>query len=136
MTAKEYLMQVSRAERELKTLRAQLDHYEDIGLLITPSISHTGGSGQRGASRVEAAAVGMIDTLAEIRERIAEYTAITAAARATIDKIPQERYRRILILRYLCGWSWSSISDELMYNDRNSVYRAHGYALTALKKVM
>jgi hypothetical protein len=42
----------------------------------------------------------------------------------------------ILNYRYLCGWSYKSISDELKYNDPNSVYRAHGWALREAQKII
>jgi len=50
--------------------------------------------------------------------------------------VPQERYRQILTYRYLCGWTFRSISDELEYNDPNSVYRAHGWALHEAQTVL
>ena len=57
-------------------------------------------------------------------------------AEKLIEKVPQENYRRILTLRYMCGMSFPGISDEMRYTDRNSVYRAHGWALVEFGKVM
>jgi hypothetical protein len=62
--------------------------------------------------------------------------AIIARAEQIIRNIPQEKYRMILNYRYLCGWSYKSISDELKYNDPNSVYRAHGWALREAQKII
>ena len=78
MSPKEYLMQVARAERELKTLRAKLRHYEDIGLTITRHSTDTPVRASRGSSRVENAAVGIVDVLSDIEGKIRAYTAIVS----------------------------------------------------------
>ena len=135
MKAKDFFMQVQRAEREMKLLKAKQQHYEDLGLQITSHIGGIGGK-QRGASKTEAAAVGYLDSTRDLNLQIAEYTALIARAEQVIRSVPQEKYRQILTYRYLCGWSFRSISDELQYNDPNSVYRAHGWALTEAQKVL
>ena len=135
MDSREFLRQAAMAERELKTLKSLLDHFEDIGLSMSMPLGRTG-SGQKGSSRVEAASIGMVDTEREIRAKIAEYSGIVKTAWKLINKIPQERYRRILSLHYLSGWSLQAVSDDLRYNDRNSIYRALRYALTEFDKVM
>ena len=136
MTPKEYLQQVSRAEKELETLRARVRHYESLGFSIT---SHTSDASIRSStphSRVESAAVGIVDTLKDIQGKIGAYNAIVREAEKLIDQVPQDIYRRILTLRYLCGHSFPTISDEMQYKDRNSIYRAHGYALQEFGRVM
>ena len=47
-----------------------------------------------------------------------------------------DKYRKILSYRYLCQWSFRSISDELKYDDPNSVYRAHGWALVKAQEIL
>ena len=136
MSPKEYLQQVSRAERELSLLRARARHYESIGLSITGSASDAPIRASTPHSRVETAAIGIVDTLRDIDAKIGAYNAIVSKAEKLIDSMPTENYRRILTLRYLCGMSFRSISDEMRYTDRNSVYRAHGYALLEFGKVM
>ena len=128
-------MRVRAAEAEMRLLEAKKRHYEEMGFSISPKITGMPGSGQRGASKVEAAAIGMVDVLQSLQEKLNEYAALVHEAENLISRIPQERYRQLLTLRYLVGMSWPSISDELGYRDRNSVYRAHGYALIAAKKV-
>lgn len=137
MTAKQYFLAVQAAERELKMIRAKIRHYEDIGFSITggnlsaPVVSHS-----RGSSRVEAAAMGIFDATRALERQAEEYLAIIRRAEELIAKIPQERYREILNYRYLCGWSFRSISDELGYKDPKSVYRAHGWALRVAGEIL
>ena len=81
------------------------------------------------------AAVGMVDVLSALAAQIEKHARIIQDAENLIARIPQEKYRQLLTLRYLAGMSWQSISDEMGYKDKNSVYRAHGYALIAAGKV-
>ena len=134
--AQVYLQQVATAEHDLVTLRARVAHYEDLGLSITSHMSSTPVQGQKGASRVETAAVGIVDGLQSINAKIGAYEAIVSHAENLIGRVPQEPYRRLLTLRYLCGWKLPRIGDELRYTDRNSVYRAHGWALVKFGEVL
>lgn len=130
MKARDFFRQVQRAESELKILNAKLRHYEDIGLSIgTGNNNGMPGNRNRSASRVELAAIGAVDVFQDLLSQQREFAAIVARAEHVIKMIKQEKYRQILNYRYLCGWSFKSISDELKYNDPNSVYRAHGWAL-------
>jgi len=137
MRAKEYFLSVLAAEKELKMIRAKIRHYEDIGYSITggsmdsPVVSHS-----RGSSRVEAAAMGIFDATRALEEKAKEYVAVIARAERLIALLPQERYQQILTYRYLCGWSFRSITDELKYENPRSVYKAHGWALAEAQKIL
>lgn len=135
MKAKDYFRRVLRAESELKLLREKVRHYEELGLTITSNTSAVGGHHQ-GSSRVELAAVGAVDATRNLDEQIKYYTGVVARAEQVIRQIPQEKYRQILTYRYICGWSLKSISDELDYSDPNSIYRAHGYALSEAQGII
>lgn len=134
--AKEYLFRASAAERELRTLKAMVDHYEDLARTITTRYGNASGKPSTPSSRVETAAVGIVDTLGDIQGKMVAYRAILDDARKMIEKVPQENYRRILTLRYLCGMKLPKVGEEMRYTDRNSIYRAHGYALLAMGNVL
>ena len=70
------------------------------------------------------------------KEKAKEYVIQIQRAERLIALLPQERYRQILTFRYLCGWSFRSISDELHYQDQKSVYRAHGWALKKAGEIL
>jgi hypothetical protein len=137
MKAKDFFRQVHIAERELKLLNAQIQHFHDLGLSITggsmdsPVVSHS-----RGSSRVEAAAMGIFDSTQKLEQQVKQYTETITKARKVISQIQQDKFRQILTFKYLAGWSFRSISDELKYNDPKSVYRAHGFALKEAQKVL
>ena len=137
MRAKDFFRAVIHAERELMMLRAQIAHLRDVGTSISGGnidgcvVSHS-----RGGSRVESAAMGIYDATRKLEDQVREYTKVITKAQKVISMIPQDKYRQILTLRYLSGWSFRSISDELRYNDPKSVYRAHGWALAAAQRVI
>ena len=135
MTAKEFFRQVRRAERELKIIKAKLEHYEDLGFSLGGAVGVIGNT-QRGSSRVEMAAIGKVDVLRDLVDQQTEYMAIIARAEDIIRQVPQEKYRLILTYLYLLGKSPKWISDELEYNDPNSVYRAKGWALWEAQQIM
>ena len=135
MTAKEFFRQVRRAERELKIIKAKLEHYEDLGFSLGGAVGVIGNK-QRGSSRVEMAAIGKVDVLRDLVDQQREYMAIIARAEDIIRQVPQEKYRLILTYLYLLGKSPKWISDELEYNDPNSVYRAKGWALWEAQQIM
>ena len=135
MTAKEFFRQVRRAERELKIIKAKLEHYEDLGFSLGGAVGVIGNK-QRGSSRVEMAAIGKVDVLRDLVDQQTEYMAIIARAEEIIRQVPQEKYRLILTYLYLLGKSPKWISDELEYNDPNSVYRAKGWALWEAQQIM
>lgn len=107
-----------------------------MGLSITSHLTDTPVSRSKGPSRVESAAVGFVDTMQAIQGELGAYAVIVSDAEKMIAKIPQERYRRLLELRYLAGMSLPSVGDELGYKDRNSIYRSHGWALWELEHVL
>ena len=135
MKAKDFFRQVRVAESELKVLNAKLQHYEDLGMSLGSS-SGTIGNKHRGSSRVELAACGAVDATTDLEKQRREYMAIIARAEQVIKQISQEKYRLILDYRYICGKSFRWISDELEYNDPNSIYRAHGWALKEAQKIL
>ena len=62
--------------------------------------------------------------------------ALVRQAQDVIRQIPQARFREVLTLRYLCGHTWRTISDEMDYADGKSVFRVHGWALQAADAVL
>ena len=126
---------VGRAESRLKVLQAKLRHFEELGLTITSQTSAVGGH-QAGTSRVEMAAIGMVDSTRDLEAQVTKYAQIVRGAEAIIDQIHTQKFRDLLTYRYLCGWSLRQISDQMGYKDANSVYRAHGWALAEAQQIL
>ena len=136
MTAKEFLLQVQKAERELKIINAKRRHYEDLMVAIGANTGKAVIGKPSGASKTETAAVGLVFLTDQLVAKEKEYTALSVKAEKLIARLKQDKFRKILTLRYVCDWSWKSIRDEMDYKDEKSVYRCHGYALAELQKIM
>lgn len=135
MKAKEFMQSIHKAEVELIALSAKKRHFMELATAIGVKLSGMPG-GQRGASRVETGAIGLIDMIDKCVDKEREYCELVKKGEDLIEKIPEENFRRLLTYRYICRWSWKSIQDEMGYKDEKSVYRCHGYALRELQKVM
>ena len=135
MQAKEYMQRVRRAEHELKLINAKRLHFIDLAASIGSGVGTAVGK-PSGASRVEAAAVGIADLTTELDVKAKEYADMIRKAEKLIACLPMEKHRQVLTLRYLSDWSWRSISDELNYKDPKSVYRVHGWALQELDRIL
>ena len=133
MTIKQYFERARQAERSIWLIKRQQEHAMAIATSMG-STSETNIRSNTKRSRVETAGVLMADLTADLQSELAQYTAIVTEARSLISKIPQQRFRDVLTLRYLCNHSWKTISDEMDYADPKSVYRVHGFALKAAEK--
>lgn len=137
MRAKAFFEKTHQAAEELKVLNAKLAYFEEIGISFGGmSMGEGSGNRHKGTSRVEVAACGAADVLSRIQERRQEFLDQIEASERVIEKIPQERFRKLLTYRYLAGKSLKWVSDELDYAGENSIYKAHGYALAEAQKVL
>ena len=135
MTAKEFFRQVYEAERELYLIRQQRRHIWEIAT-SAHGMSQNGIRSPSARSRVESAGVSMADLEADLDASKSKYEAIVMQGQEIIRRIPQQRFREVLTLRYLCGHSWKTISDEMDFSDPKSVFRVHGLALLAAQKII
>jgi len=135
MGGKEYFRRVIIAEKELYLIRQQREHIREMALGIHGMSQGTVRSSAR-RSRVEEACVRLADLEDDLNEREANYVRTVEEAKNVIDRIRQPRFREVLTLRYLCGHSWRTVSDEMDYSDPKSVFRVHGLALTAAEKII
>jgi hypothetical protein len=135
MTAKEFFAEVTKAEHELYLIRKRQEHAIDMATRLGGmSEVRIRSTGQRSA--VESAAVNLADLSEEMIKEAEKYQALIRKAEKVISKIPQSKFRDVLHLRYLCGHTWRTISDEMDYSNPKSVYTVHGYALAAAEKVL
>ena len=135
-SAKDFMLSVQKAERELHRISAKKRHYADLAMSIGAKIRTVVVTKVENGSKTETAAIGLSEMQELLEKKEQEYTALVKKAEDLIAKIPQEKFRDVLTYKYICNWSWKSIRDELKYDDDKSVYRCHGYALRALQELM
>ena len=135
MRAKAFFLRVLQAEHNLDLLRKQREHWEDMSAKLG-GVSDVKIQVTEMRSPTEDAAVHLADLLQEIDEQEKKYLEIVKEARWVIEQIPQERFREVLTLRYICRHSWKTIWDEMDYRSEKSALHVHGYALKAAEKIL
>lgn len=135
MTAKEYMARVRKAEVELNLISEKKRHYQELATSIGVKLTGMPHGGDN-SSKVETAAIGIADLMRELVKKEREYAEIVRNAEKLIERLPQEKFRMVLTLKYICGHSWKLVRDEMDYADEKSVFRCHGYALKELQKLM
>lgn len=136
MRAKEFMEQVRRAEEELVLIGQKRQHLADLATSMGGMSGSPIGKTPSGTSRVETAAVGLVDLFTELDVKAEEYRVLVKRAEELIGRLTQPNFRKVLTLSYLCGLRPGAIRDEMGYKDEKSVYRCKGYALRELQKFM
>ena len=133
--AKEYLLQVSRAEHRIKRLQEEIQTLQEL-VTSTSAISQ----GERVISSTSQDK--MADTICTIEERIEEWNTevrklveIRAEIMTTISKLNNTDHREILYKRYCQSKTWEVIACELDYSYR-WILKLHGRALLDIEKFL
>jgi len=135
MNAKTYFERVHQAEKRLYLIRRQREHWAEMATKLS-GVSDVKIQTTEVRHPTEDAAIHLADLHRELDEEEKKYVAIVQEAKRVIEQIPQERFREVLTLRYLCGHSWKTIWDEMDYAGQKSVFRVHGWALQAAQKIL
>lgn len=136
MRAKDFMLEVARAEEELKLLASRKEHYMELATSLGSSWGGSEIKPSSNSSKTETAAVGLVDVMEIIDRQVAEYTKLIYRAEALIAQLPQERFRKVLTLQYLCGMPPKDVGEVMGYKDRKSVFRVRAFALQELQKLM
>lgn len=136
MDAKTFFRETLEASHEIKDLELQLDHYRDMIGGVSARLSPIATSKSNNHSRVEDIALNLAEIEGDITDRMYTYTERIRAAGAVVAQLKSYRQRQVLTLRYLCGHSWKTITDEMGYSEPKSVYRMHGWALISAQKLL
>lgn len=132
MTAKEYLRQLLRRDARINALIERQQRYRELAGVRGVAYGDVSGGGSRHGSAVEDYAVRIVELEREIDRRIDEYVDLVRQAEAAIDQVEDERCRDVLRYRYLNGWSWEKIAEQMHYDER-WVRRLHGRALARIE---
>jgi hypothetical protein len=135
MTAKEYLERIREIDREIDLLIAERNRTLDIVLQITVDPSDVRVQSGSISSRVENAAIRMIDLSEKIDKKIDEYIDMKAEAGRLIDRLDDSRYRAVLKYRYIDGMKWRDISKKMIY-DICTVQRVGSEAISKLDEIV
>lgn len=128
---KEYLRDVRHAFWRADVLSARAERYRELATRATGRMDALRLGGTPIRSKVENYVLELMQAHQELQDQISELLALTRQAEKLIARLPDERYRLVLHLRYLCGYDWQDIADRLHFSLR-WVHKLHGEALAQL----
>ena len=130
MTAKEFLRlargadrRIDRATERVERLRARLE---------AGRLSQLTGMPRGGSSDWTETADKLIELEQIVNARVREMCKVKRLAMEAIEAVEEMRYREVLELYYLDGYTWEQVAEQMEMSDRH-VKRLHGKALLRIK---
>ena len=135
MMAKEYLSQLITMDNAINRKQQRLMTLRDVAMNTTPNYSGETVQHTRNKNPLENIMTKIIDIDREIDRDIDELVDFKAEVWEQLDKIADERYKRILWLRYADRKTWRYIALELNFTIRY-IHKMHSIALAELDKII
>jgi len=133
---KTFLLRSGKLKARITAKRERIKEWQSLAEQITAPLRVDGGSSGSGyaQSTIENAVCNITDLENEILEEIKTLISIEQEIDAAINELVVDtRYKSILEMKYLNGYSWRKIGFKLYYSE-DWVCRLHGAALQAMKK--
>ena len=118
MTAKEYLNQLIAMDNAINRKQQRLATLRDVAMNTTPNYADEAVQRTREKNPLENIMSKIVDLDREIDEDIDALVDFKAEVWEKLDKIADERYKRILWLRYADRKTWRYIALELNFTIR------------------
>lgn len=137
MTAKEYLNQLIAMDNAINRKQQRLMTLRDVAMNTTPNYADEAVQRTREKNPLENIMSKIVDLDREIDEDIDALVDFKAEVWEKLDKIADERYKRILWLRYADRktWRYIAIALELNFTIRY-IHKMHLKALAELDKII
>ena len=135
MTAKEYLNQLISMDNAINRKQQRLATLRDVAMNTTPNYADEAVQRTREKNPLENIMSKIVDLDREIDEDIDALVDFKAEVWEKLDKIADERYKRILWLRYADRKTWRYIALELNFTIRY-IHKMHLKALAELDKII
>lgn len=130
--AKEYLLRVRRAKREVQRYQALKAQARDLACSSTAppdKLSVIGGKGGDVFARYAQYA-------ATLDEKISDLYDLQNEVTCTIARVPDSRYRELLLGYYVEGLTWEQTAVEMGYSYQNVVQFLHPKALAQVGEIL
>lgn len=129
---KEYLLRVRRAKREVQRYQALKAQARDLACSSTAppdKLSVIGGKGGDVFARYAQYA-------ATLDEKISDLYDLQNEVTCTIARVPDSRYRELLLGYYVEGLTWEQTAVEMGYSYQNVVQFLHPKALAQVGEIL
>ena len=130
--AKEYLLRVRRAKREVQRYQALKAQARDLACSSTAppdKLSVIGGKGGDVFARYAQYA-------ATLDEKISDLYDLQNEVTCTIARVPDSRYRELLLGYYVEGLTWEQTAVEMGYSYQNVVQFLHPKTLAQVGEIL
>lgn len=128
MEAKAYLEQARNINIQIDSKLEQVSALRQLAIKASSTISPVPPSGTPDPHRLEKTITRMMDIEHEVDEDIDHLVQLKADIMKAVSRVPDDRERVVLELRYLAFKDWASIADAIGLHVRQ-VYRLHDEAL-------
>ena len=118
MTAKEYLNQLMSIERLIQVKTTERERLMALATKVTSALNDCKVEISPDNTKTQNIIIKMAELREEIEEQASRYTALYRKIEEEIDDIEDDRYKLLLIMRYMKGASFSDIADKLGYEKR------------------
>lgn len=118
MTAKEYLNQLTSIERLIQVKTTERERLMALATKVTSALNDCKVETSPDNTKTQNIIIKMAELREEIEEQASRYTALYRKIEEEIDDIEDDRYKLLLIMRYMKGASFSDIANKLGYEKR------------------
>lgn len=118
MTAKEYLNQLISIERLIQLKTTERERLMALATKVTSALNDCKVETSPDNTKTQNIIIKMAELREEIEEQASRYTALYSKIEEEIDDMEDDRYKLLLIMRYMKGASFSDIADTLGYEKR------------------
>lgn len=131
MTTKEYLQQYTCADREMKQLLAEKQHWLDLAARVAPVYAVLPRGEKNSPEEIQTAVDKIVQWDELLDAKAAALVDLRRDVEKTIETVENFNYRTLLRLRYINDFTWERIALEMNYCDRQ-IMRIHKKALDAV----
>ena len=118
MTAKEYLNQLASIEKLIQVKTTERERLMALATKVTSALNDCKVETSPDNTKTQNIIIKMAELREEIEEQASRYTSLYRKIEEEIDDIEDNRYKLLLIMRYMKGASFSDIADKLGYEKR------------------
>lgn len=138
MTAKQYLNQARRIDKEIDVLHQRVEETRERLESITQNYDGDGAQSTKDPHKFDR----LLELESLVEEKINEQIAMKAEILSTISKL-KDRQQRLVLTLYYTGTdkltkkplTWEQVAVEMDYSFQHTM-RMHGYALNEIEKLL
>lgn len=132
MTAKEWLQSAPKLDRRIDRKIEQLERLKSLAERVTTTISDMPRGGTPDPHRSENVRLNIIEMEYSINADIDRLVDLKRAICREINGLDRQEYQDVIEMRYLNGYDWDKIAQEMNYTKRWTL-KLHGQALLKIR---